>query len=146
MTSLGARGDTATGMKDVLGITSLGDSVHSIYGETVQQLNSQSQAQLLTGNAIFIKPSYPIVPEFIGNTIFINPSYLIVPELIQETANAGTLPCLIVAPVWKRPLEEVCRNCNRLNSDAASQQPSFSTGPGTPFLTKKTQESKIVDR
>uniref|UniRef100_A0A2C9LXQ0 Serpin domain-containing protein n=1 Tax=Biomphalaria glabrata TaxID=6526 RepID=A0A2C9LXQ0_BIOGL len=68
MTSLGARGDTAAEMKNVLGITSLGESVHSIYRETIQQLNSQSDVQPLTGNAIFINPSMPILPAFIQET------------------------------------------------------------------------------
>ncbi|XP_055861429.1 serpin B6-like isoform X2 [Biomphalaria glabrata] len=86
MTSLGARGDTATEMKDVLGITSLGDSVHSIYRETIQQLNSQSNVQLLTGNAIFINPSYPIVPEFIQET---SDKYLAKADNIDLDANGG---------------------------------------------------------
>ncbi|KAK6967374.1 antichymotrypsin-2 [Biomphalaria glabrata] len=86
MTSLGARGDTATEMKDVLGITSLGDSVHSIYRETIQQLNSQSNVQLLTGNAIFINPSYSIVPEFIQET---SDKYLAKADNIDMDANGG---------------------------------------------------------
>ncbi|KAI8739275.1 antichymotrypsin-2 [Biomphalaria glabrata] len=86
MTSLGARGDTATEMKDVLGITSLGDSVHSIYRETIQQFNSQSRIQLLTGNAIFINPSYPIVPEFIQET---SDKYLAKADNIDFNADGG---------------------------------------------------------
>uniref|UniRef100_A0A2C9K8K4 Serpin domain-containing protein n=1 Tax=Biomphalaria glabrata TaxID=6526 RepID=A0A2C9K8K4_BIOGL len=86
MTSLGARGDTATEMKDVLGITSLGDSVHSIYRETIQQLNSQSNVQLLTGNAIFINPIYPVVPEFIQET---SDKYLAKADNIDMDANGG---------------------------------------------------------
>uniref|UniRef100_A0A2C9KMP1 Serpin domain-containing protein n=1 Tax=Biomphalaria glabrata TaxID=6526 RepID=A0A2C9KMP1_BIOGL len=86
MTSLGAWGDTATEMKDVLGITSLGDSVHSIYRETIQQFNSQSRIQLLTGNAIFINPSYPIVPEFIQET---SDKYLAKADNIDFNADGG---------------------------------------------------------
>ncbi|KAK6967362.1 serine protease inhibitor A3A, partial [Biomphalaria glabrata] len=38
MTSLGAKGDTASEMKSTLGITSLGDSVHLTYKELIQQV------------------------------------------------------------------------------------------------------------
>ncbi|XP_055861298.1 serpin B6-like [Biomphalaria glabrata] len=86
MTSLGARGDTAAEMKNVLGITSLGESVHSLYRETIQQLNSQSNVQLLTGNAIFINPSYPIVPEFIQETAN---EYFALTDHIDFSANGG---------------------------------------------------------
>ncbi|XP_055861432.1 serpin B6-like [Biomphalaria glabrata] len=86
MTSLGARGDTAAEMKNVLGITSLGESVHSLYRETIQQLNSQSNVQLLTGNAIFINPSYPIVPEFIQETA---DEYFALTDHIDFSANGG---------------------------------------------------------
>uniref|UniRef100_A0A2C9LH94 Serpin domain-containing protein n=1 Tax=Biomphalaria glabrata TaxID=6526 RepID=A0A2C9LH94_BIOGL len=86
MTSLGARGDTAAEMKNVLGITSLGESVHSLYRETIQQLNPQSNVQLLTGNAIFINPSYPIVPEFIQETAN---EYFALTDHIDFSANGG---------------------------------------------------------
>uniref|UniRef100_A0A2C9L2X4 Serpin domain-containing protein n=1 Tax=Biomphalaria glabrata TaxID=6526 RepID=A0A2C9L2X4_BIOGL len=86
MTSLGARGDTAAEMKNVLGITSLGESVHSLYRETIQQLNSQTDVQLLTGNAIFINPSYPIVPEFIQETAN---EYFALTDHFEFSANEG---------------------------------------------------------
>ncbi|XP_055861434.1 serpin B4-like [Biomphalaria glabrata] len=86
MTSLGARGDTAAEMKNVLSITSLGESVHSLYRETIQQLNSQTDVQLLTGNAIFINPSYPIVPEFIQETAN---EYFALTDHFEFSANEG---------------------------------------------------------
>ncbi|KAK0043872.1 leukocyte elastase inhibitor [Biomphalaria pfeifferi] len=68
MTSLGAKGDTASEMKSTLGITSLGDSVHLTYKELIQQMNSVTEVQLHTGNAIFVNPYYQINPKFIEDT------------------------------------------------------------------------------
>ncbi|KAK0068992.1 alpha-1-antiproteinase [Biomphalaria pfeifferi] len=49
-------------------------------------MNSQSQAQLLTGNTIFINPSYPIVPELIQETAN---KYLAKTDNIDMDANGG---------------------------------------------------------
>ncbi|XP_055863185.1 leukocyte elastase inhibitor-like [Biomphalaria glabrata] len=68
MTSLGARGDTATEMKNTLSITSLGNSVHAIYKELIQQINSVTDVELNTANAIFVKPNFQIVPKFTQDT------------------------------------------------------------------------------
>uniref|UniRef100_A0A2C9L6N4 Serpin domain-containing protein n=1 Tax=Biomphalaria glabrata TaxID=6526 RepID=A0A2C9L6N4_BIOGL len=68
MTSLGARGDTETEMKNTLGITSLGNSVHTIYKELIEQINSVTDVELNTANAIFVKPNLQIVPKFTQDT------------------------------------------------------------------------------
>ncbi|KAI8739264.1 antitrypsin isoform X1 [Biomphalaria glabrata] len=68
MTSLGARGDTETEMKNTLGITSLGNSVHTIYKELIEQINSVTDVELNTANAIFVKPNFQIVPKFTQDT------------------------------------------------------------------------------
>nr|KAI8738074.1 antitrypsin-like isoform X1 [Biomphalaria glabrata] len=68
MTSLGARGDTEAEMKNTLGITSLGNSVHTIYKELIEQINSVTDVELNTANAIFVKPNFQIVPKFTQDT------------------------------------------------------------------------------
>ncbi|XP_059177961.1 serpin B4-like isoform X2 [Physella acuta] len=65
MTSLGARGETATEMAETLGVSSLGPAVHTIYKELITQLNSNTDVEINTGNAIFVNPRYTIVPQFI---------------------------------------------------------------------------------
>ncbi|XP_059140628.1 serpin B4-like isoform X1 [Physella acuta] len=65
MTSLGARGETATEMAETLGVSSLGPAVHTIYKELITQLNSNTDVEINTGNAIFVNPRYTIVPQFV---------------------------------------------------------------------------------
>ncbi|XP_059168945.1 leukocyte elastase inhibitor-like [Physella acuta] len=67
MTSLGARGKTATEMKQALGITSLADNTHEIYKKLISDMNSVPDVKLNTGNAIFVNPAYEIVPQFVAD-------------------------------------------------------------------------------
>ncbi|KAI8739267.1 Serine Protease inhibitor, partial [Biomphalaria glabrata] len=64
MTSTGAGGDTATEMKNILGITALGSSVNSIYKDLIQQINSVTDVELYTANAVFVWPDLSVVPRF----------------------------------------------------------------------------------
>ncbi|KAH9525657.1 Serpin B4, partial [Bulinus truncatus] len=86
MTSLGARGDTADEMRATLGVTSLGDSVHQVYKELIQQLNSVTTVQLHTGNAIFVNPYYQIIPKFMEDT---SNDYFAKSDNIDLSANGG---------------------------------------------------------
>ncbi|CAL1535312.1 unnamed protein product [Lymnaea stagnalis] len=65
MTSLGARGDTATELAQTLGVTSLGASTHAAYKELIQQLNAVKDVALNTGNAIFVNWNYNLVQQFV---------------------------------------------------------------------------------
>ncbi|XP_055863187.1 plasminogen activator inhibitor 1-like [Biomphalaria glabrata] len=64
MTSTGARGDTATEMKNIRDITALGSSVNSIYKELIQQINAVTDVELYTANAVFVWPDLSVVPRF----------------------------------------------------------------------------------
>ncbi|KAK6967366.1 antitrypsin-like isoform X1 [Biomphalaria glabrata] len=86
MTSLGARGDTETEMKNTLGITSLGNSVHTIYKELIEQINSVTDVELNTANAIFVNPDFQIVPKFTRDT---TESYSAQTANIDLSANGG---------------------------------------------------------
>ncbi|CAL1544499.1 unnamed protein product [Lymnaea stagnalis] len=67
MTSLGARGDTATEISQALGVTSLGASTHLAYKELIQQLNTATDVELNTVNAIYVNPNYNILPQFVND-------------------------------------------------------------------------------
>ncbi|XP_055862102.1 serpin B6-like isoform X3 [Biomphalaria glabrata] len=69
MASLGARGNTATELSRTLSITSLGDSVHTIYKELIQQINGIRDVQTYTANAIFLNPKFQTAPSFIQETL-----------------------------------------------------------------------------
>ncbi|KAK6967439.1 leukocyte elastase inhibitor-like isoform X1 [Biomphalaria glabrata] len=69
MASLGARGNTATELGRTLSITSLGDSVHTIYKELIQQINGIRDVQTYTANAIFLNPKFQTAPSFIQETL-----------------------------------------------------------------------------
>ncbi|XP_059154810.1 leukocyte elastase inhibitor-like isoform X2 [Physella acuta] len=67
MASLGARGNTATEMKQALGITSLADNTHEMYRQLILDINSVTDVKINTGNAIFVNPAYKIVPQFVAD-------------------------------------------------------------------------------
>nr|KAI8738080.1 leukocyte elastase inhibitor-like [Biomphalaria glabrata] len=69
MVSLGARGDTATEIKNTLGIASLGNSVHETYKELIKQMNSVTDVEMTTTNALFLKPYIQHGPDFIPDSM-----------------------------------------------------------------------------
>ncbi|KAH9525833.1 Serpin B3 [Bulinus truncatus] len=86
MTSLGARGVTLNEMRTTLGISSLGDEVHGVYKELIQQFNSVTGVEIHTGNAIFVNSNYQIQPKFISDT---SNYYLAKTDNIKLTAIGG---------------------------------------------------------
>ncbi|XP_059179574.1 serpin B6-like [Physella acuta] len=86
MTSLGAKGDTATEMAQTLGLTSLGSSAHLAYQELITDLNAVKEVALHTGNAIFVNPYDPIVPQF---TEDVTNDYFAKTENFDLSAPAG---------------------------------------------------------
>ncbi|CAG5133373.1 unnamed protein product [Candidula unifasciata] len=66
MTSLGARGETATELSTTLGLTALtGNSVHHAYHDLIKQLNNVTDVKLHTANAVFVNPNIAIEEQFI---------------------------------------------------------------------------------
>ncbi|KAH9525658.1 Serpin B3 [Bulinus truncatus] len=86
MTLLGARGETETEMKNTLGVTPLGDSVHRMYKELIQRLDSLRDVKVRTGNAIFVNPDYRIEPKFMQD---ISDKYLAKSDNIDLSAQGG---------------------------------------------------------
>ncbi|KAI8739362.1 serpin B3 isoform X2 [Biomphalaria glabrata] len=64
LASKGAREPTAEVMKEALGITSLGDSVHSTYQDISREVRYPDSVQLGLGNGIFVKPGFTIDENF----------------------------------------------------------------------------------
>ncbi|BFZ05359.1 hypothetical protein BsWGS_08398 [Bradybaena similaris] len=68
MTSLGARGETATELFRTLGLTALpGNSAHQAYHDLIVQLNSNKDVKLHTANAIFVNPRMAIEEQFVND-------------------------------------------------------------------------------
>ncbi|XP_059177996.1 serpin B6-like [Physella acuta] len=65
MTSIGARGNTATEMAETLGVGSLGSTVHTAYRELITELNSYTDVEINTCSAIFLNPKYEIETQFV---------------------------------------------------------------------------------
>lgn len=69
-TMLGARGDTAAELSQVLGLDQISfsaDQPQASYREVVEQLRYVPSVKILTANAIFLNPSTRIEPDFIQN-------------------------------------------------------------------------------
>ncbi|BFZ05356.1 hypothetical protein BsWGS_08395 [Bradybaena similaris] len=68
MTSLGARGETATELSTVLGLVALtGNRAHLAYRDLITQLNSVTDVKLNTANALFVNPNIPIEQQFVSD-------------------------------------------------------------------------------
>ncbi|KAK6967364.1 serpin B4 [Biomphalaria glabrata] len=86
MMLLGAREDTATEMETTLGISSLGDSVHTVYKELIQQLTYVNRIKIHIGNSLYVSSDYQIYPKFIEDT---TNDYSAKTSSIDFSANGG---------------------------------------------------------
>ncbi|XP_055861304.1 serpin B4-like [Biomphalaria glabrata] len=86
MMLLGAREDTATEMETTLGISSLGDSVHTVYRELIQQLTYVNRIKIHIGNSLYVSSDYQISPKFIEDS---TNDYSAKTSSIDFSANGG---------------------------------------------------------
>nr|KAI8738082.1 serpin B3-like isoform X1 [Biomphalaria glabrata] len=70
MMLLGARGDTAAELRKTLRVTSFGRSLHPTYSELISEINSVTEVELKTADAIFVNPYFLVAPHFIQDTYF----------------------------------------------------------------------------
>ncbi|XP_048258257.1 leukocyte elastase inhibitor-like [Haliotis rufescens] len=70
MTQLGARGDTAAQMNQVLKWTDLQDSVHPGFEDYLGLLKTQGDYVLTTANRLFISDTCQLLPDFLKDTMF----------------------------------------------------------------------------